>query len=777
MLQISSVLRYRTNKTRFVSRLGRWRMLTSLKLHESGSNDDNNLQLQSRFISPIFLQTYRDSSQAFQKIQELSSFKSLTDSYLNDLSRKQSDGKPRITRNRVLEELEILVPPSLSNLTKSEDLQAVVSISGLLMPLSYTYWKSIDEHLSEQFFSFDQSLQYADIPQDLSLSPKDLYTSLLASYAIERAIKKIPVRFSYKFQLPSLVLNYFRRHKSFALTSPSFSNNQLIYLLTLQYDLFLHFQRENSPENKNEVRSNKIKLQPDPIVPNTLYRLEDLLFRHSKEVFSQLSSDNTTSEVRLVDLQPLWESLISLNFLNKDELYPILYRLTLSSIERDSSQLNGRDDLISSLLQSMITSKMKSTKLVDALCNHLLREGSTWNIGEYGLRLFGQLITLDDLPHAQKVLISVVKNASQSLNKLRKDNRSLLSVTGKAELFTALNASPLLQWAENSESLPLPQGQLLANELIMTLLCYHREEKGSAFAILFERIERAVSVALAQGAEMEVSDVISLLHCYAFVGRKPIPLIDQLFSRLLPKLPALGCAQLDQILYICAILNYCPTLSPNTSSDVIDEIFQLYSSNLTRKEGERSLFRVYWSLAVLRKLSISRFEQFHNSLYRFYREGEWGRKAKLQMLTQIYFELKLDVDESIGSKSSEVVEKERESLKQLEEFITREYKQQNNKHFSRSYDNSNEGSNEKEKNNKVRMLSSLMHDATSRILKLHNIDHMNEKSLLFNYIVDVFIPYKESLPWSSVLKKDVVLEIDGLFHFESFANVSSSHML
>lgn len=752
-------------------------MLTSLKLHESGSNDDNNLQLQSRFISPIFLQTYRDSSQAFQKIQELSSFKSLTDSYLNDLSRKQSDGKPRITRNRVLEELEILVPPSLSNLTKSEDLQAVVSISGLLMPLSYTYWKSIDEHLSEQFFSFDQSLQYADIPQDLSLSPKDLYTSLLASYAIERAIKKIPVRFSYKFQLPSLVLNYFRRHKSFALTSPSFSNNQLIYLLTLQYDLFLHFQRENSPENKNEVRSNKIKLQPDPIVPNTLYRLEDLLFRHSKEVFSQLSSDNTTSEVRLVDLQPLWESLISLNFLNKDELYPILYRLTLSSIERDSSQLNGRDDLISSLLQSMITSKMKSTKLVDALCNHLLREGSTWNIGEYGLRLFGQLITLDDLPHAQKVLISVVKNASQSLNKLRKDNRSLLSVTGKAELFTALNASPLLQWAENSESLPLPQGQLLANELIMTLLCYHREEKGSAFAILFERIERAVSVALAQGAEMEVSDVISLLHCYAFVGRKPIPLIDQLFSRLLPKLPALGCAQLDQILYICAILNYCPTLSPNTSSDVIDEIFQLYSSNLTRKEGERSLFRVYWSLAVLRKLSISRFEQFHNSLYRFYREGEWGRKAKLQMLTQIYFELKLDVDESIGSKSSEVVEKERESLKQLEEFITREYKQQNNKHFSRSYDNSNEGSNEKEKNNKVRMLSSLMHDATSRILKLHNIDHMNEKSLLFNYIVDVFIPYKESLPWSSVLKKDVVLEIDGLFHFESFANVSSSHML
>jgi len=118
-----------------------------------------------------------------------------------------------------------------------------------------------------------------------------------------------------------------------------------------------------------------------------------------------------------------------------------------------------------------------------------------------------------------------------------------------------------------------------------------------------------------------------------------------------------------------------------------------------------------------------------------------------------------------------VIEKEKESLKQLEEFITREYKQQNiKKRLSRPHYNSNEEGNEKEKNHKVRMLSSLMHDATSRILKLHNIDHVNEKSLLFNYIVDVFIPYKESLPWGSVLKKDVVLEIDGPFHFESFAN-------
>jgi hypothetical protein len=77
----------------------------------------------------------------------------------------------------------------------------------------------------------------------------------------------------------------------------------------------------------------------------------------------------------------------------------------------------------------------------------------------------------------------------------------------------------------------------------------------------------------------------------------------------------------------------------------------------------------------------------------------------------------------------------------------------------------------------MKVAPSYSQQVLSKGLAAHKIDHDSEKFIPdLHCFVDLYIPHHPELPWSKVVEKDIILEFDGPFHFESFGRVSSSSL-
>jgi hypothetical protein len=455
-------------------------------------------------------------------------------------------------------------------------------------------------------------------------------------------------------------------------------DSKKLEILSLQFHLFnfIKFAPPNAYDLPHSTDDDIPKLQS----------LGDELTQHAMTVFNSIQNP-----IKLRSLQSIWEIIYCIHLPNSYFVYKKLFQLIYNSIVIDPMQIiTDQEEMLISLYQSMITSGFKNVILIDKINELLLKYG--FNYDKYGIRIMNLAIQLDSLNFAIQVLELMISKDSFNFNHLmsqssknsvfhlsfpsrnqlyktmsvhypaassswKKDKNNKITTdmkqsedTGEMETPSTSSSSsvdeitgPLASSSSSSRSISKSK---LANDLVLSMFCFHRESHNSPQYQLLTHVEHQLlqSYTQTESTGITVNDCLSLLKCYAFAGRKHPLLMNYLFNKLSTSYPSLTVQELGDIIYYCARLATTPTFLSDLIALYFQKLREMKNSSSSAKFyfNYRKLIRAFWSLSALELLNTELIAEFEPLIFTEYESfPKTIRRGSFHMLTQIYNEMRI----------------------------------------------------------------------------------------------------------------------------------------
>ena len=140
--------------------------------------------------------------------------------------------------------------------------------------------------------------------------------------------------------------------------------------------------------------------------------------------------------VEMPSLRVVWETAAGLQLPNAYSMYKAMYEAVLRGLQASPLQLS--EEAVTTLLESMYTSRFKHSRLIHALAEPIRQHGIRFD--RCGARLFSALVSLESMPLALELLDGMMKTVSESASNVN-GHRALSKVRGFAR-FTSLSLCP-----------------------------------------------------------------------------------------------------------------------------------------------------------------------------------------------------------------------------------------------------------------------------------------------------------------------------------------------
>jgi len=493
---------------------------------------------------------------------------------------------------------------------------------------------------------------------------------------------------------------------------------------------------------------------------------------------------------------------------NKVILFQTLYSLVKSSLATSPHQLSeGRSGdfstadltILESLMQSMITSGIKSTELIKTvgdLCER--NEFFSW-YGNKALPLFDQLVSLEENTLALRVLEQYHRQSSEGRG---------LDILGTSYFDAGLSGPALnLLWKELHRKLTSPSTWFTAGDMVLALSIFSRVDqipasggatgpaaasrgggrvtssitgKESKYTKMLASVEVGVVQQLTEqlknGSQSQSQasadtlwtpkDCSQVLSCYGKVGRLHPVMVD-LLNRLLGNFFQEGNSNLlpmefSSIVHANARLNNRPSFLKAMGRAII-EPYKLRADmirtdskrskntwthlNFGRENSIKSFISVLWSLSVLECLDEKTYDSIQ-PLLEIVHEHAGGMHLE-GFIRTAFDQISLD-----------------------QQFVRGTFQKSGMRNDIDGHFYSNKS---------VEVISSRLHQDVSTTLQGMGVSHVNEAVLNNGYTADIFIPPKSDFSNFVYLQNSLsadydrhsksvgtVIEIDGPGHFETY---------
>ena len=170
------------------------------------------------------------------------------------------------------------------------------------------------------------------------------------------------------------------------------------------------------------------------------------------------------------------------------------------------------------------------------------------NIQSDGFDLFRLSVELDMVPLATSIL-------QKLLNEKHNNHMERFFATSEVKYANPLAKESVFKALSQKESAQLgqPGSAFGSGELILALLFFNSESKGTKYYLFFERIERSVVKIV---ASLKTGEICGILRSYAVVGRLYPPMMAEIDKRLDGMVEDLKPSIVLEVLWSLARLNH-----------------------------------------------------------------------------------------------------------------------------------------------------------------------------------------------------------------------------
>jgi len=582
------------------------------------------------------------------------------------------------------------------------ELRMLVSSLAIVLPPSHNFWIQLDELLSQHILRH-------------GLSSMQLQTGLLCSHLIATACSAYNMPYN-KFKTPHAVMRllldlckpgmpleeHFSAPHSLVedVLAPigvsRVEDSQQVEEAVLCAELLCRYKQDIIP-NSSSSSSSSSSSKPLRTSWGELEPFLDAFAAHCQRIL-----DFTPAPIKVATLRLLWEYLPSLGLPNTFFLYKSLYDQVRHSIVAEPLQLSGQEELIVSLLQSMQKSKFKNELLLDTLFETIKEQGARYE--KVGIRLFLSLLELD-CPGLATLVLSETMNKRVALGGSEDLDKQLFSFCSKEMSYDALFGVD--SFLEKSTS-----GPYSSSDLSLALCCFgrlpeipHVTKRHRFYRRLLIVEEEFLAKSL---PSISKTEAVRVLYNYGKVGRIHPAIIRGTNAIIEPHLESLSAQDLSRLLWSNARLNHAPSFAKKAS--------QLYleAKDTIGNQQLHTLASTLWSMAVLRILTYEEYMKVEPQLLRHVNAGDGSetRPWMLHAMRQVLMELRLLHKNGSDATSSE-------SVLDMRPWETSQKLMRINKEAN---------------------ITSYTHRHLSECLIRLGVDHVNEQTMEYGYVVDIFIP-------------------------------------
>ena len=494
--------------------------------------------------------------------------------------------------------------------------------------------------------------------------------------------------------------------------------------------------------------------------------------------------------VELGALRHIWESAAELQLPNAYPLYKNLYETALRSLQMNPLQIANREEDVATLLESMVKSRFKNSKLIVEVGAIIKAQGSRFET--CGARLFNSLVALDNMGLALELLDRMMKRMSEMPKSSRVLYGSSFGAGRGGHSFLSLSEEGLLRIEDFLEANGAGKGGYTSSSLMLALYCFSREERWSRYYHLLESVE---AEAASKVPSMTLHEVLNAFHTYGSVTRLQPQLLRAITVRVEEALPTMNKVELQTVLWAHARLNLHNAYVPRAGQLFFARFSPDSGVRLLSASGYRQVIVTLWSLAVLQALSYEQYLIVEPLLLDFYNKKrmqrplhECAEPALLQVLAELRLAklgdgasltpaasslrpqqptvpggaarvaASLAVDEALSLALSATAQQPAVPSVWAERPWER-VQPQIPPHFK----------------------SSASHLKLSQCLTQMSVAHHNEAEIGYGYVVDILIPAAPGLRYATssgrghegklpadAERKSTIIEVDGPYHFESY---------
>ena len=512
----------------------------------------------------------------------------------------------------------------------------------------------------------------------------------------------------------------------------------------------------------------------------------------SPPIQSPHSHPTQPMHVELGALRHIWESAAELQLPNAYPLYKHLYETALRSLQMNPLQIANREEDVATLLESMVKSRFKNSKLIVEVGAIIKTQGSRFET--CGARLFNSLVALDNMGLALELLDRMMKRMSEMPQSSRVLYGSSFGAGRGGHSFLSLSEEGLLRIEDFLEANGAGKGGYTSSSLMLALYCFSREERWSRYYHLLESIE---AEAASKVPSMSLHEVLNAFHTYGSVTRLQPQLLRAITGRVEEALPTMNKVELQTVLWAHARLN----LHNSYVSRAAQLFFARFSPDsgvrLLSASGYRQVIVTLWSLAVLQTLSYEQYLIVEPLLLDFYAKKrmqrplhECAEPALLQVLAELRL-AKLGSGASLtpagsplrppqlstpGGPAREAASLAVDEALSLALSATAQQPAVPSVWAERPWERV-------QPQIPAHFKSSASHLKLSQCLTQMSVYHHNEAEIGYGYVVDILIPAAPGLRHAATstsgrkhededgtpgAAKSTIIEVDGPYHFESY---------
>ncbi|RYH29415.1 hypothetical protein EON65_08580 [archaeon] len=369
----------------------------------------NRLAMVTSRYHPAIIRALRDAKGHETKNEEFKQIMSILEKAMVNMNQKlQKKVSSRSFQHSYLpmgvvaarDKVESILSQSLRKVTNSVELKGIAAVMHILQPQSTRLWQDFDRLILSKIGVFDHDF------------------SLLMVYTIDQAAKALRMDRT-DLKSTSTMLNLYLEGKKNATSANIFESTTSYMSYGTGLDVIApigstalrdHRGVENLSLQLYLMSTQDWATDKTHLIAEKRKLLEDLT-NHSVNILQSLHSP-----VKLQSLRYIWEVLPYIDIPDSYMLYKTLYSQIIYSITAEPLQLVIHDDTFISLLESMITSNFKSSKLIEKIYACVVERGYDYN--RIGIRLFNALVQLGAYDFAMTVLENVMKQPSMRLDSL-----------------------------------------------------------------------------------------------------------------------------------------------------------------------------------------------------------------------------------------------------------------------------------------------------------------------------------------------------------------------
>lgn len=474
--------------------------------------------------------------------------------------------------------------------------------------------------------------------------------------------------------------------------------------------------------------------------------------------------------VELGALRYIWESAADLPLPNAYGLYKALYEAALASVQANPLQVAHREEALTSLLESMVKSRFKNSKLVGEVGAAIQAKGSSFEHSHCGARLFNALVSLNAMGLALQLLDQMMRSMAETPQTNRVLYGSTFGAGRGGHSFLSLSEEGRLRIEDFLES----QGAHSTTGLMLALHCFSREERGSRYYQLLESMEASVP---SRVPDMSMHEVLNTLHTYGSVTRNQPLVLGALSQRVDAGLEGMNKMELQTALWALARLNLRPPYVPRAADLFFRHFGPAAGVRTLSVTGYRQVVMTLWSLAVLQSLSVEQYLTVEPLLLDAFARRQGRTTSPIEpALVQVLVELRYGRRRGQGQGRGPVATLSQADAAMAaalgglavptvlapaaaemgQEWQLRPWEQP-------PPNSSSSSSSPASPVHSAHIKSSASHLKLSHILSLMGVSHINEADVGHGYVVDILVPGR--VPGGP---NGTIIEVDGPYHFESF---------